>query len=527
MNTPPKTDRLPSHSIEAEAGVLGCVLQAPEECLGKCVEQLQGPEAFYDLRHRAIYEAMLAMRERGVAIDTITLGQRLKDDHQLEAIGGLTYLSSLPDAVPSAANLEYYAEIVLEKYRLRRLVDFATKAVSTIYESEAEPEQIIADVERGFQELRNQEQNSQPVQVRPWLEIELAPDDESVLIGPGRWLTRGSGAFIVAQTGAGKSTLSATMSFSFALGRPCLGFVPVRPLKSLVIQAEDDDGDLIDMRRGILELLDPTSKESELLRRNVVIVTEKAKTGLPFLLCVVKPLLEKEKPDLVWINPLSAYFGAELRDQTAVATFFRNTLNPMLGKANAGAFIIHHCTKPNKDRNEWKGGELAYFASGSSDLANWSRETIVLQEIREGVFEMSCTKRWRKLGWKDANGCPAQSRRIAYGRDGAMVWRDLTGQEAEELGVRQYSDSALLALVPPAGIDKRVLVEETASAFTLTPRTAVKYVNGALRQTRRMIDGKPVRCALLKAENRPRRDVYPESPAGREVIWLTRLEPES
>jgi hypothetical protein len=66
-----------------------------------------------------------------------------------------------------------------------------------------------------------------------------------------------------------------------------------------------------------------------------------------------------------------------------------------------------------------------------------------------------------------------------------------------------------------------------AGAFTLTSRTAVKYVNAALRQSRRILDGKPVRCALLKAENRPRKDVYPESPAGRPVVWLTRLEPGS
>src|SRR5690349_6115684 len=93
-----------------------------------------------------------------------------------------------------------------------------------------------------------------PVVVRPWLDI--APDAiataDSILIGPGNWLTRGSGLLIVGPTGSGKSTLDSTLAFSFALGRTALGFKPTRPLRSLIIQAEDDDLDLAEMRNGIV-----------------------------------------------------------------------------------------------------------------------------------------------------------------------------------------------------------------------------------------------------------------------------------
>src|SRR3954447_22472486 len=106
---PSKVDRLPPHSIEAEQGDLGCIMLAPHESMGEAIEKLkQGAEVFYDLRHRTIYEVVLEMYDKKEAIDLITFSQRLKDRQQLEAVGGIAYLSSLPDAVPSAANLPYY-----------------------------------------------------------------------------------------------------------------------------------------------------------------------------------------------------------------------------------------------------------------------------------------------------------------------------------------------------------------------------------------------------------------------------------
>jgi replicative DNA helicase len=103
---------------------------------------------FYDLRHRTIYEALVEMFEHKEAIDLITLPQRLKDRQQLEAVGGLSYLASLPDAVPSAANLGYYAEIVREKHLLRRMIAACTGVVARVYEHEGEVDALLDEVER-------------------------------------------------------------------------------------------------------------------------------------------------------------------------------------------------------------------------------------------------------------------------------------------------------------------------------------------------------------------------------------------
>ena len=91
--------------------------------MGECIEKLRSSEeVFYDLRHQTIFKTLSEMYDSREAIDLITLQQRLKDNQLLEQVGGIAYLSVLPDTVPSAANLSYYLEIVREKYLLRKMI---------------------------------------------------------------------------------------------------------------------------------------------------------------------------------------------------------------------------------------------------------------------------------------------------------------------------------------------------------------------------------------------------------------------
>ncbi len=142
-------DRLPPHSLPAEQGVLGCILLAPVESTGLCVEKLKGgADSFYDLRHRALYEHLVAMYDAKQPVDLITLQQRLKDGGQLDSVGGITYVASLMDAVPSAANLEYYLGIVREKHLLRRMLQACTAVITRVHENEGEVDQLLDEVER-------------------------------------------------------------------------------------------------------------------------------------------------------------------------------------------------------------------------------------------------------------------------------------------------------------------------------------------------------------------------------------------
>lgn len=146
---PNVADRLPPHSIEAEQGVLGCVLLSPNDCMGVCIEKLRrGSEVFYDMRHQALFDVLAEMYDKKELIDPIVLQQYLKDRNQLEALGGMPYISGLMNCVPSAASLEYYIDIVREKYVLRRMIQTCTGAVARVYDHQGEVDGLLDEVER-------------------------------------------------------------------------------------------------------------------------------------------------------------------------------------------------------------------------------------------------------------------------------------------------------------------------------------------------------------------------------------------
>lgn len=146
---PQIADRLPPHSLESEQGVLGCILLAPNESMGMCIEKLnRGADVFYDMRHAALFNALVEMYDRKELIDPITVQQRLRDRNQLEALGGMPYIAGLMNAVPSAASLEYYLEIVKEKFTLRSIIQTCTGIVAKVYDHQGDVQSLLDDFER-------------------------------------------------------------------------------------------------------------------------------------------------------------------------------------------------------------------------------------------------------------------------------------------------------------------------------------------------------------------------------------------
>jgi replicative DNA helicase len=155
---PSRIDRLPAHAIEAEQGILGCVMASPEpkQVMADIMTAVKSPEVFYDLRHRTMYECLCDMTEFGDPIDTITFQELLRNRHQLEAVGGLVYISSLADAVPSSANLDYYLKIVQDKYLRRRLIQTCTDIIGRLYESEDTPiSELLGEAEKNVLSIGN------------------------------------------------------------------------------------------------------------------------------------------------------------------------------------------------------------------------------------------------------------------------------------------------------------------------------------------------------------------------------------
>lgn len=149
-----RAEKLAPHSTEAERGVLGSVFLDPS-CLQAVEERIGAePEVFYDLRHREIFAVLQELKRRGTGIDGITVSEALRSVGKLEAVGGGAYLSSLPDGVPSAANVQFYLNVVWEKFLARKKVQDCTKIVRSIIEWEGMPEGLWAEVDRLHEEWK-------------------------------------------------------------------------------------------------------------------------------------------------------------------------------------------------------------------------------------------------------------------------------------------------------------------------------------------------------------------------------------
>jgi replicative DNA helicase len=139
--------RTPPHSEEAEQGVLGSMLISPRETIAECVEKIN-EEYFYVPAHRTIYNVLVDLWNAGQAIDLITFTQVLRDRHLLENVGGAAFVTSLFTFVPTAANVQYYLEIVRDKYILREIISAATESVRRAYEEQDEVNNLLDEVEQ-------------------------------------------------------------------------------------------------------------------------------------------------------------------------------------------------------------------------------------------------------------------------------------------------------------------------------------------------------------------------------------------
>ena len=119
--------RVPPHSAEAEASVLGALLLDKDAIIA--VAEFLLPDDFYDERHKDIYEAILSLYEERVPVDVLTVATRLKKTKALKRVGGASYLTDIANKVPTAAHVEHYGKIVKDQSVKRSLMKAATKLV--------------------------------------------------------------------------------------------------------------------------------------------------------------------------------------------------------------------------------------------------------------------------------------------------------------------------------------------------------------------------------------------------------------
>ena len=138
--------KIPPHDIDAEQAVLGSML-TDKDAVNAAIETLK-EDAFYREDNRAIYQAIINLYSKSEPIDIITLKDELESMDKFEQVGGYEYLASLPDKVPTTANVQKYIKIVEEKAILRKLIKTANEIIELGYDPAEDVEDIMDNAEK-------------------------------------------------------------------------------------------------------------------------------------------------------------------------------------------------------------------------------------------------------------------------------------------------------------------------------------------------------------------------------------------
>jgi RecA-family ATPase len=271
-------------------------------------------------------------------------------------------------------------------------------------------------------------------------------NDATTLLGK-RWLCKGGSAFFVGQSGLGKSSFAIQAAATWAIGGSMFGICHPerRPLRSLFIQSENDEGDLAEMCQGVLGPLG-LNCGPDLIRQvddNLIIVTDTCHTGFEFCQALQK-LIDRYKPDFVWLDPFLRFFGENIGDQFACSQFLTQWLGPITTATGVCWMIMHHTGKPSTDpksKSKWSTSDFAYAGLGSSELTNWPRAVCNLDRFDESTFSFLLSKRGKRAHATDLLG-NATCRIWLRHADTGIRWEQCAEPDEAKKAKRKFSGPA-------------------------------------------------------------------------------------
>ena len=146
--------KIPPSDLETEEVVLGALLIEPN-ALATVIDILQ-PEVFYKEAHQRIFAAILALYPIGEPIDVITVTNYLRKNGEIDFIGGPAYIAQLTDRVISAANIEYHARILIEKYIQRKLIEISNNIITEAYDATSDAFDTLNEAENALFQINEQ-----------------------------------------------------------------------------------------------------------------------------------------------------------------------------------------------------------------------------------------------------------------------------------------------------------------------------------------------------------------------------------
>ncbi len=342
----------------------------------------------------------------------------------------------------------YLRKALVERYAQKRVWPVLDKAYTDLSVATHGQEAIVEKFCQDIAEARRCiGTNRNPI--RSIGDFALGPDNGGNLLGR-RFLCRGGAMLLWGATGIGKSSLVIQMAHCFALGRDWFGLVPSKPLKILYISAENDDGDMAEIRDGVRRGLQLSDDDIAAVEKMFRVVCIDDKCGAEFI-ATLDGLLADDRPDLVIVDPLLSYLGGDPSSAEYVTPFLRNGINPLLHRYGCAMLAVHHIPKPSRQgipRGRQSRSDASYSYLGSSDLINWARAAISLSPLAQGdVCEVRYVKRSRRNGI--GIGTHTESVHIQWNKEDGICWLPApTAAPADAVDVTEAEPKDLLKYMP-------------------------------------------------------------------------------
>jgi hypothetical protein len=338
---------------------LGALLQDP-----KAMEQAAAilrPVDFYLDAHRHIFSVALALHTQGAPVDALSVGELLQRRDQLQAVGGTSYLASLVDRVPSAANVAHYCGIVRDKSKLRQIAEACIRAGERARGNGTDPGGILADLWEELRPLESPDRAPGPILVR----LEDVQPEPITWLWPGH-IPIGKLTLFVGDPGEGKSYTTEDLAARVSRGASWPDGEPGVLGNSIILTAEDG---LADTVRPRIDLLDGDPGR-------VVILTGIGDPERPSSFNLARDLVHledavlKTRAILVVVDPVSAYLeGVESHRDADV----RSVLAPLCAMAerNRVAIVgVMHLNKSDAQKALYRAsGSLAFVAQARGVFA--------------------------------------------------------------------------------------------------------------------------------------------------------------
>lgn len=321
-------------------------------------------------------------------------------------------------------------------------------------------------------------------------------NDPNNVIG-NRWICRGRSFILVSQSGVGKSSILAQLSLGWALKKTELTFniEPIRPLRQMIVQAENDDGDVAEPAQGIAKGFGLTGDEVKSASRLVEWHEVVGLSGEAFLDLLEDELNAREERgepiDVCWIDPLNNFMGGDI-SRIEDTKLFTNRLD-VIGKRLGTIFaLIHHTGKPKQEETKATASDLAYSMLGSSGLTNWAREVMVLkrEHVEEGetpTFSLTATKRRKKAGMvtiaaenEGGTGKPTEAIFVRHASDGSIRWEQCpTPDSSEDDAPRRSGGKKQKPKGRPSSVtaEQKLLIAEAVAENDGDPLIGVEKIN--------------------------------------------------